>query len=204
MSFRAALALVGLAVLVGCDAVPGTERPQPYAPWETGLTLVYERPDLPAAERMVQRIQIRVEASRPTPEGFDVELSTASLQGMQRKHVRMERGCLAVMDGERVAALLLPEGFPERAGTWQIGPMTFSVVGRAQAPAGLPNLPESSKVGVWVEAHSAAGERQRVLYLPGIGEAETLRWREGRWEPVLRLVSRGFTDPAPVRRQPVA
>lgn len=204
MNFRAALALGGLAVLVGCDAMPGAERPQPYAPWETGLTLIYERLEVPAAERMAQRIQIRVEASRPAPEGFEVELSTASLQGMQRSKVRMERGGLTVMDGEKVAVQLLPEGFPERTGSWQVGSMTYSVVGRAQAPAGLPNLPESARIGVWVEGRSSTGERQRVFYLPGIGEAEALQWREGRWVPVLRLVSRGFTDPAPVRPQPVA
>jgi len=38
------------------------------------------------------------------------------------------------------------------------------------------------------------GPRQRSFFLPGIGEAETREWLDGRWVVTNRLVSRGFTD----------
>ncbi len=198
--------VVALGLFVGCDAtLQQPEKPQPYAPWEAGLTLIYERQDLAPADRVAQRIQVRVEASRPTAEGFDVEISSASLKGQTRTELRLQRGGLAVREGDRVVAELLPDGFPDRRQRWTIGNSTYEVIGRAYAEMPwLKSLPDSARTGVWVEGRSPEGDRQRLFYLPGIGEVETLRWRQGRWEPVLRLVSRGFTDPAPTRPKPMA
>jgi hypothetical protein len=92
--------------------------------------------------------------------------------------------------------LLLPEGFPDRVGRWESRGRFNWVVGRASVdlPA-IHGLEPGGLVGVWVESAALDGSaRSRTLYLPDIGEAETLTWIQGRWVTTNLLVSRGFTD----------
>jgi hypothetical protein len=56
-------------------------------------------------------------------------------------------------------------------------------------------------VGVWVEAQPARGPLRRTLYLPDLGEVESLELRDGAWIAVNRLVGRGFTD-LPISARP--
>jgi hypothetical protein len=78
------------------------------------------------------------------------------------------------------------------------------VIGRGYWNGPL-ELPDTDRMGVWVEARRPGGARLRGFFLPKLGEVEVLEERVennvSRWVSVNRLVSRGFTEAPPVRPQ---
>jgi hypothetical protein len=189
--------LLLLAATLACDPMARQGGPPTYAPWEEGLTLVYEDPSRPPEDRVKERQQVRVKEAKPTPAGRVVTLSYASLSSHWESSTFQRQGGVYLGAAPTEAAQVLPEGFPDRVNRWEGRNRTYWVVGRATRslpgvhPAGSPGA-----TGVWVESAPLSGEgpRRRTFYLPDIGEAESLEWRGGQWVCVLRLASRGFTD----------
>jgi hypothetical protein len=193
---RRILASLGsLALLAGLACQPQPSRPAIYGPWEEGLTLAYEDPTLPPSQRRDRRLQIRVTQSRIAPnEPGLVKLDYTSLRGQLSVLLRHGKGGITLLaeDGKPLAQLL-PEGFPATT-TWSNRGTTFHVLGRAAWDAGSILPPGAEAVGFWVEAVPPSGPRTRTLYLPDLGEVETMEWRDGAWVTVNRLVARGYTD----------
>jgi hypothetical protein len=195
-----AAALAGLVLLTGCDSYWMPQRPVEYAPWEEGLTLGYENPGLPADLRLKGRYQVRVKTSRPGPAGRVVVETTTTLTGENEATYLHAAGGVSLGSDPDGRTRILPKGFPDRTDRWEDRGIFHWVVGRAYAPfPGLRLAQEGNPLGVWVESAPvhALGPRWRTLYLPDIGEAETLVWKDGQWHSVFRLVSRGFTDAPP-------
>lgn len=193
-----------LGCLVGCQ-LQRRELPAVYAPYEEGLTLAYEDPSLESPEaRRESRIQVRVAEGPMNPEQPSlVKLTHASLRMPPTTYLlRLEGGGVELIgeDGKPVATLL-PKGFPERVSQWEDAgrQLRFRVVGPAawSNPAQVKNLHDP--VGVWVEVSSPVG-RRRILYLRGLGEVESMTWRDGRWVVTHRLVEAGMTDSPSPRR----
>jgi hypothetical protein len=184
-------ALLLLAALPGCDRMLNPVRSPLYAPWEEGLTLIYEDP------RSHDRMQVRVAQSRSEGGEQTVTETYSTLSSNLEGRFRLKDGGVVLEAGGSAGIRLLPEGFPDRTSRWEARNRLYWVVGRATAS--LPGVrlgdPEDA-VGVWVEScrQDGQGPRQRVLYLPNVGEAQTLEWSGGRWVETNRLVSRGFTD----------
>ena len=188
------LLAAALVLAVGCRPKPS--RPAVFAPWEEGLTLVFENPSLPQPRRTEERVQVRVARSPVTAAGPSrVQLDLTGTRGRGTVELLCQNGGVALVDdqGEPVR-WILPEGFPERT-SWKQMTGTCTVVGRS-AWDGAAILPKGADaVGVWVEMQPIQGGTPlRTLYLPGLGEVETLQLRDGQWVSVHRLVSRGFTD----------
>jgi hypothetical protein len=100
-------------------------------------------------------------------------------------------------------AWVLPQGFPDTLQAWVDAPrgLSFRILGRAvwTAPFALPATVDAT--GLWVETERKDGIKRRSFYLKGLGEVESLEWRNGAWVTVNRLVGRGFTDlPSPSAR----
>jgi hypothetical protein len=183
--------LILLAGWLGCDRMISPVRHPIYAPWEEGLTLVYEEP------RSHERMQVRVQQSKPDGAGMAVTTTFTTLTSNLEARFRLEDGGVVLDAGGSGGLRLLPAGFPERAGRWTARDRFYWVVGRGTADLPGVRFPDDQAAeGVWVESCAAdgLGPRQRVLYLPDVGEAETLEWRDGRWVVNNRLVQRGFTD----------
>lgn len=173
------------------------QGPQPiYGPWEEGLTLAFEDPSQPQPHRSEDRLQARVARSaiQPGPP-TQVQLDLTSVRAHVSLLLRHQDGGIALVDPEgRVLAQTLPPGFP-KVTAWQERGTTFHVVGRG-AWDGAAILPATSPtVGIWVEAKPEHGPRRRTLYLPNLGEVESMEERQGQWVTVNRLVGLGFTDP---------
>lgn len=192
----AALVLL-LTLAAGCDRMV-TPQPAPvYAGWEEGLTLGYEDPTLEPAKRLEQRQQVRVQESRPGPNGLLVTKAFTSLTGQVQAQMLVKDGGTRILAGPPGGIELLPEGFPDRVDRWEARGVYHWVVGRAAAQLPGVRLPgPEAAVGVWVESLplDRPGPRTRTLYLPGVGEAETRTWAQGRWVTTNILVTRGFTD----------
>lgn len=166
-----------------------------YAPWEEGLTLAYEDPTLPQPARSAGRLQVRVARAPIAPGGpTAVQLDLTSTQGRTTLNLLCKGGGVSLVapDGQGQTRLL-PEGFPA-GDTWTERGITFRVVGRGAWSGARLLPPGTDPVGVWVEATPAQGPRRRILYLPDLGEVESLEERAGAWTPVNVLVARGFTD----------
>ena len=183
---------------LACERTLPQARRTVYVPWETGLTLAYEDPTLPPAERAQARLQVRVAASREIPGGRRVTLAYTTLKGQHAFDFQSKDGGWALMEGDNLIFRMLPEGFPGQADHWEdrARGMTFQVVGRARLPESELELPSDyDRVGIWVELVPRSGPRRRIFLLPGIGEAKSqVRLEDGRWRTNNQLVSRGFTD----------
>ena len=191
-SLLGCLAPVALLACLACQ--PRTAAPV-YGPWEEGLTLAYEDPSQPQAQRFEDRIQVRVAHSvmAPGPPGL-VQLDLTSSRGQIKVLARHRDGGIDLVDESgRVLAQSLPARFPATPG-WAERGTQFRVIGRA-AWDGAALLPATSDpIGIWVEARSPQGLRRQTLYLPNLGEVESREARNGSWIVVNRLVSCGFTD----------
>jgi hypothetical protein len=186
-----AAAMLALACSPGCDRALMPVEHLVYAGWEEGLTLGYEDPTLPPAQRLGKRQQVRVKAVGAAGTALAVTRTFSSLTGQMDLQFLQRNGGVALASG----AVLLPEGFPDRVERWEAHGVYNWVVGRAEADLPGVRLPETSRVGVWVESVALdSGARVRTLFLPDIGEAETLTWSRGRWNATNRLVTRGFTE----------
>lgn len=185
-----------------------------YAPHEAGLTLIFENPSLPERKRADERIQTRVEFSKETPEGTLIQLKVSSLKGEIFEHWRIQGheqgnkegadkapkpGALVYLLGDPAkgatqAFEVLPGGFPDTVQTWQSGDVRFRFLGRAKADFPFLKLGPGADMGLWVEVESPQKERQRLFFLPNLGEVKRQVFKDGKWLEVNRLVSRGFTD----------
>jgi hypothetical protein len=201
---RKASLLLAPALLLALACQPRAAQPI-YGAWEEGLTLAFENPSEPQPQRSTDRLQVRVARSSMAPGAPRlVQLDLTSLRGQMSVLVRHQDGGTALLgeDG-RVVAQPLPPGFPATS-VWEDRGIQFRVLGRATWE-GASLLPATSDpVGVWVETRPAQGPRRRTLYLPNLGEVESLEERGGTWVTVNRLVARGFVDlpaaPLPDRR----
>jgi hypothetical protein len=194
------LAPLGAALLVlasvSCDRVLLPSRQPVYAAWEEGLTLGFEDPSLAPGPRFQKRQQVRVKKSEPAGGGLAVTKTFTSMTGQWDTHVLQKNGGVLMQTDRPGAILLLPEGFPDRVGRWETRGSFNWVVGRATVSLpGVPTEDPGGLVGVWVESVGLdTGARTRTLYLPNIGEAQTMTWTQGRWVTTNLLVTRGFTD----------
>ena len=194
-----------LLATLACDRTLSQARKTVYAPTEEGLTLIYEDPTLPEATRTQARLQLRVAASKETPQGRRVSITYTTLKGQNTFDFLNRNGSWEILEGNTPLFRMLPEGFPDRVGRWteKTGGMTFHVIGRGRLPDAGLKLPEDyDRTGVWVELESLHGPRRRIFFLPGIGEVENQVLQDGRWLVQNRLVSRGFTDPPVVKAAP--
>lgn len=186
-----------LLLSAGCDRTITEARKTVYVPWEEGLTLVYEDQTVPPAQRFETRIQRRVSASKEGPEGRRVTITYSSLKSNQAFEFLNKDGSWVMMEGNAVLFRMLPEGFPDSVDHWEekARGISFSVIGRATVQNPDLKLPDDfDRVGIWVEMSFPNGLRQRIFFLPNIGEAEGQVLKDGKWVVVDRLVSRGFTD----------
>lgn len=191
------LGAAALLLLVGCD---GAIRPRPastpiFAPWEEGLTLIYESPELPDAQRFERRLQVKVLRSKDAGKGREVEVSYATFQGEMKLQLA-HRGGGSFLELQGLPELpILPQGFPDQVSTWTLRETTYQVIGRASVVGMGLRLPQGHPTdGVWVEARTPDGTRRHTLYLPDLGEVESRVLVDGRWKVVNRLVSRGFSE----------
>lgn len=203
IAHRPGLVAAILLLAAACRTMPADRDRLVYAPHEEGLTLAYENPSLEGNARVESRLQVRVEAAQPSPDGSSVvgEIRHTRLQGEDRFAFEARYGGLRVMDAQKRAAMVLPEGFPDRVSSWVEGGVASRVLGRGTSPLFDKFLPKDApKVGVWIESAPLKGEgpRTRMFLLPHVGSAEVLEWKEGRWTASMRLVGWGFTD-APAR-----
>lgn len=191
-SFLAAALLMSTA----CDRTLNQARKTVYVPWEAGLTLIYEDPTLPPAERLQERLQRRVSESKETPQGRAVTITYSTIRSHQAIEFLHKAGSWVMMQS-KPPLVLLPEGFPDSVDHWEDKDrgLVFHVIGRAALQNSGLRLPDDhDRIGVWVEMESRNGPRRRIFFLPGIGEAETDVLKDGKWVMVNQLVSRGFTD----------
>jgi len=192
-----AAALLALASASGCDRVLLPERRVVYAAWEEGLTLGFEDPSLDPGQRLQKRQQVRVKRAEPAAGGLAVTKTFTSMSGQWETQVLQKDGGVLLQTEHGGGILLLPEGFPDRVERWESRGSFNWVVGRATVSLpGVRTEDPGGPVGVWVESAGldGAGTRTRTLYLPNIGEAQTMTWAQGRWVTTNLLVSRGFTD----------
>jgi len=199
------LVVIGIAVLAlslfSCKHVNNFGENQVYAAWEDGLTLIFENISLSNPNnRNKERQLVRVEKSSETSAGLVV------VQDVVPSH-RNERVIVVNKDGRVVLRtgsfgndiVLLPGGFPNTITEWKSG-MSFSrIIGRANFSLPVISLFDGlSNIGVWVETvHlDQANNRTRTLYLPNIGEVETMCWDQDKhcWVTSRRLIHMGFTD----------
>jgi hypothetical protein len=188
--------LLALACSTGCDRVLIPAAHPVYAAWEEGLTLGFEDPSLPSGPRFQKRQQVRVKTSSPIGSALAVTKTFTSLSGQWDGQVLAKDGGVMLQSEHSAGTLLLPEGFPDRVSRWEARGSFNWVVGRACVTLpGVRLADPGGTVGVWVESLALdTGARTRTLYLPDIGEAETLVWNQGRWVATNILVTRGFTD----------
>lgn len=199
---RSLALLVMLLLTAGCDRTLNQARRTVYVPWEEGLTLIYEDTTLPSAQRIQERLQRRVSASKETPEGRRVTITYSTLRSNQSFDFLHKSGSWQMMDGNTILFQMLPEGFPDRVNQWEdrARGLSFRVIGRATLQNPGLQLPDDfDRVGIWVEMQARNGSKRRIFFLPGIGEEESLVFKDGQWVMVNQLVSRGFTD-APVMK----
>lgn len=192
------VATVGLLASLGCERTLLQGRRTQYVPWEEGLTLIYEDPTLPPSQRFQERLQRRVSASKEIAQGRRVTITYSTLKNNLAVDFFTKDGSWAMLQGNDILMRWLPEGFPDRVDHWvdQGRGITFRVLGRGTVPNPDLKLPaDFDRIGIWVEMESRLGPKRRILFLPNIGEAETLVLnRTGQWVKVSQLVSRGFTD----------
>ena len=195
-------ALLALALSGGCDRVLMPPANPVYAAWEEGLTLGFEDPTLAPGLRAEKRQQVRVKESRSAGPVMTVTKTFTSLTGESETVVIQKDGGVTLQTDRTGGIPLLPEGFPDRVGRWEARGSFNWVVGRAAADLPGAHLAGTAgAVGIWVESVAlGSGARTRTLYLPDIGEAETLTWIQGRWVVTNLLVTRGFTD-MPAKKQ---
>jgi hypothetical protein len=196
-NLAALLATVGLLLLAGCDGSLPQARKTVYVPWEEGLTLIYEDVTLPPTERIYERLQRRVSASKETPQGRRVTLVYTTFKMNQSFEFLSREGGWTMLRGDTPVLTMLPEGFPDRVSHWEDRERgwSFRVIGRGALQNPNLQLPaDFDRIGVWVEMESRDGVKRRIFYLPGVGEAESHLLKEGKWILTNQLVSRGFTD----------
>jgi hypothetical protein len=193
------VAPVALLFIMACG--PRMAAPV-YGPWEEGLTLAFEDPSQPQPQRSAERLQVRVGHSpmNPGPPSL-VRLDVASPRGQMSLFVQHRDGGIALVTEQgRILSQVLPTGFPATT-SWVERGTEYRILGRSTWE-GASILPATSDpVGVWVEARAPHGAPRRTLYLPNLGEVESMELRDGAWVSVNRLVARGFTD-LPAQKRP--
>jgi hypothetical protein len=197
---KGGLAVAAILLLAGCDRMVSKEPAQVYGPGEEGLTLVYADPSQPAQPRL----QMRVAKVESTAEGRRVTETWSNVNGQMEITILQREGGVSIAPPGREPFMVLPPGFPDRTTSWIARGRLGRVIGRSRVDLPGVDLPQGPLEGVWVEILplDEAGTARRALYVPDIGEVESLEWRKGDWIPVNRLVSRGFTDLPVSRSQP--
>jgi hypothetical protein len=199
---RRALLPALLAAALSTACAPGGVKGAVYAPWEEGLTLVFENPRLPDALRREARFQVRVAKAPLHPSGErQVHLTLTDGTGQVEAFFVQKGGAVERVEGDRRFPVL-PEGFP-RVDRWSDPEHHLHswVLGRGAWEGGSVRLDDDAhRVGVWVETGSDQDPayRRRSLLLPDLGEVEAYDWVDGRWLCSKRLVGRGWVDEVPL------
>lgn len=192
-----ALAAAALACVLGTGCRPDSGRGEPFEAWETGRTLIFENPNLAdAGARFQQRLQKQVIRSEEASGARTVDLSYTSFQGRHGLRLVLKDGGVSMLDSVNRQLVLLPAGFPERTGSWDVGGYRLRVLGRARWGRETPTFPATRPPeGVWVEGEPLqGGVRIRVFFLPGFGEVEKREWRDGRWVTTNLMVGWSFQE----------
>ena len=192
-----AAALGALILATGCDQCLMPQPQEVYAPMEEGLTLGYENPSFPHHLRLSERFQVRVKEAKDVPAGRLITATTTTMGGASEVTFIQKDGGLTLGTDPAGRNRILPKGFPDRVSRWEDRGVFHYVIGRASVSFPGVRLPEpGNALGVWVESFPVhgLGPHRRTFYVPGIGEAEILVFKEGQWQSVFRLVSRGFSD----------
>jgi hypothetical protein len=194
-----------LAALPGCR--PATATAERFEAWEEGMTMIFENPTLPDASPASQRFHERYQKQvvRSVEAGGERRVGTqfTTFQGQQVVSLVLRDGGVQFQDAQGRAAMILPQGFPERTSSWTSGDYRMKVLGRARWDRDKPVFPAiRPPEGVWVEGEPlGAGTRTRVFYLPDFGEVEKREWRGGSWVTTNLMVGFSFQEvPRPKER----
>jgi hypothetical protein len=198
------LVAIGMIVVVltlfSCNCPHTADKKQIYFAWENGLTLVFEDLDiLSMNDCNKKRRVVRVETVTETPSGLIVNHHvTSPTKAIHTMIINKNCGVrmLSTISDEH---FLLPDGFPGDAAEWKSYGSFHRIIGRAVVRLpGIDSTDHLSVTGIWVETVSLCQpkSRARTLYLPNIGEVETMIWNQSNhhWITTRRLVSVGFTD----------
>ena len=197
--FRPTAMLMAMAAIAP-SCVRQAGQGHAYLPTEEGLTLLFENPESKTPSGAQDFVQLRVNHTKQTSEGLEVACGVTTFQGADDiVFLYQQDGGIYSISPTGNKSTVLPPGFPNKTTAWQAGGINYRVIGRAKADIPGVSLPES--IGVWVEAmpvqtqlSNPGNEKAHILFLPGIGEAETKVLRQGAWATINRLVGRGFTD----------
>ena len=192
--------LAALALMLACER--REEQAAIYAPIVAGTILQFEtlRPDPDNEVNPSDRLQLRVLQTKQADNGLEVVCEYSTLQGTTTTTILCQKdGGVFFVGADGSKSLRLPPGFPDKTASWQSNRATFQVLGRAKA--NLEGIELYDPIGVWVEATTIPPQpsspyffwkgKARILFLPGIGEAETRVLHEGNWVTVSRLVGVG-------------
>ncbi len=195
----------GLLVVALLSVGLACEKPAPqliFAPTEVGLTVAYEDPSLPEAQRFRERLQVRVASVKEADQKRWVTKTFTTQQGeLDVLFTYFDGGVSAMKDPTTPSLEILPRGFPN-VRPWEERGRRFRVTGRAALTESGLRLPDTvDRVGVWVDSESVDGKgpKLRSFYLPRLGEIETQELKDGKWVAINRMVSYGFVD-APMKR----
>lgn len=198
------LVAIGAAVvtllLFSCHHVTTADGSQIYNAWEDGLTLVFENATLSNSNACTKKQQVvRVERAISTPMGLVVIQAISSPRGMRTVVVNKNGGVATCTDSSCNNAILLPDGFPDTVTQWGSDKSFSRIVGRATTRLpGVHLVDDFNNTGIWVETIHLDQEnsRTRTLYLPNIGEVETMLWDHNKrcWTTTRRLIYMSFTD----------
>ena len=186
-----------LALLAACERQDG--HAAIYAPTAVGTTLQYEALELDGGTRLNDRLQLRVLQAKQTDDGLEVTCEYSTMQGnAMATFLCQQDGGIFQVNADGSKEMQLPPGFPDSARSWQSNSATFQILGRTKA--NLERIELYDPIGVWVEATTIPPQpspfyfwkgKARILFLPGIGEAETRVLHKGAWVTVRRLVGIG-------------
>ncbi|MDR2560875.1 MAG: hypothetical protein LBC63_03780 [Holophagales bacterium] len=188
--------LTALALIAACERQEG--QPTIYAPTAVGTTLLFEAFELENGVRPNDRLQLRVLQAKRMDDGLEVTYDYSTLQGNTKATFLCKQdGGIFKLNADGSKDIQLPPGFPDKATSWQSNRATFQVLGRAKA--NLEGIELYDPIGVWVEATTISSPpsfffwvgKARILFLPGIGEAEIRVLHKGSWVTVRRLVGVG-------------
>jgi len=196
--------LAAVALMLGCERQE--EQAAIYAPIVAGTILQFEtsRPDPDNEVNASDRLQLRVLQAKQADNGLEVVCEYSTLQGTTTTTILCQKdGGVFLVGSDDSKNMQLPPGFPDKTASWQSNRATFQVLGRAKAH--LEGIELYDPIGVWVEATTIPPQpspyffwkgEARILFLPGIGEAETRVLHEGNWVTVRKLVGVGTsTEP---------
>lgn len=192
------IAFLMLVMNIAC--VEQHERAVIYSPSKAGLLLQFEGFEVDSGLPSQNRLQLWVKETRQTPEGLEVECAATTYRGtgdvVSLCHLD---GAVYVVLPDGNKTMVLPPGFPDKTASWQSEGINYHIIGRAKA--NISGVRPPDHIGVWVEAVPISNQasvlgfdKARFLFLPGIGEAQTVVFWNGKWATINRLVGCDYAN----------